>query len=191
MGPSRLSQLGEADAERAESGLKLLLTPTPASPLWSAIAAVMVSAGAIGLPRLRLSRTLLIGALVFVFVHGLYVLGWHHFERKAQSLAFAFGWRPAPYDGAMTLRDGVAYWPEEEGSINGTHPIVMLIKRGRAMHEAQEKKRRRVNSLRRALSDYREAFGMDPPEGFDKWWVCPGSGRRAYAVREAYETNRH
>ena len=55
------------------------------------------------------------------------------------------------------------------------HPIIELIKEGNAKAKAIEKKRADVTTLMDAVRDYREAFEMDPPEGFDKWYALARS----------------
>ena len=68
-----------------------------------------------------------------------------------------------PLNGLVTvLKDG-----------GRTHPILQLIEKGKQRVLEKEKRRLKVRSLRDAVEDYREAFGMDPPEGFDAWWVVP------------------
>jgi hypothetical protein len=54
-------------------------------------------------------------------------------------------------------------------SRRGQNPILDLIARGRKLAAKLEVKRGRVLSLQDAVDDYKEAFGMMPPEGFEGW----------------------
>jgi hypothetical protein len=62
---------------------------------------------------------------------------------------------------ATVLSAGDGRWP--------VHPILELIARGRAIHAEHEEKKASVTSLEAAVEDYVRAFGLDPPEGFDRW----------------------
>ena len=69
----------------------------------------------------------------------------------------------------LRYEDGVAY-VEQLGS---RHPMEELFELGRRKAaEAQDK----IDTVRQggvdaAVEDYKEAFSMDPPEGFDVWYV--------------------
>jgi hypothetical protein len=52
------------------------------------------------------------------------------------------------------------------------HPILDLIEQGCRSAARVEAVRQSVQSLEDAVEDYQMAFDMDPPEGFDAWWVC-------------------
>ena len=54
-------------------------------------------------------------------------------------------------------------------SQRGEHPILRLIARGRRLAAELEEKQGRILSLQDAVNDYKEAFGMMPPEGFEGW----------------------
>ena len=51
----------------------------------------------------------------------------------------------------------------------GKHPIRELMERAERQLEAQNAKIASVTSLEDAVEDYKQAFGMDPPRGFDTW----------------------
>ena len=88
---------------------------------------------------------------------------------------FGLWGRPAPVSpaakqerAAITVdRRGLAVYitsiPLEE------HPIELLIERGRRQAAAQQARRDEVESLDDSVDDYRAAFGMPPPRGFDAW----------------------
>jgi hypothetical protein len=50
-----------------------------------------------------------------------------------------------------------------------THPIAELIARGRRTAAEHEARKKAVDSLEKAVQDYERAFGMSPPEGFERW----------------------
>lgn len=60
-----------------------------------------------------------------------------------------------------------------------THPISSLIERGRWQAAAQQARRRAVKSVEDSAADYRDAFGMAPPRGFEAWYVCLWSAQDA------------
>jgi hypothetical protein len=49
------------------------------------------------------------------------------------------------------------------------HPIKTLIKRAEEKAEEMKRLRGSIKTLEDAVSNYRETFGMEPPEGFEKW----------------------
>lgn len=53
--------------------------------------------------------------------------------------------------------------------VTDVHPITMLIEEAKEKKRVMEEKKESVRSLEDAVRDYRESFGMDPPEGFDAW----------------------
>jgi hypothetical protein len=60
--------------------------------------------------------------------------------------------------------------PTDEPSVITTrHPILHLIDTARVRKDEIEFKKRQVDSLEAAVEDYRAAFGLDPPQGFDEW----------------------
>lgn len=62
---------------------------------------------------------------------------------------------------------GLAYL--EEVKAGGLHPILELIELGKRRHAELANKKSRVKTLEDAVEDYRENFGMMPPEGFERW----------------------
>lgn len=66
------------------------------------------------------------------------------------------------HSGIVTLR---------AGTMLRAHPLLALIEEGRRRAAAVQKVRDGVRILRHAAVDYRRAFGVDPPEGFDIWWA--------------------
>lgn len=60
--------------------------------------------------------------------------------------------------------------PEEDFEADvDTHPIAELIARGRRTAAEHEARKKAVDSLEKAVEDYERAFGMSPPEGFERW----------------------
>lgn len=49
------------------------------------------------------------------------------------------------------------------------HPIEKLLERGRRLARDIEGVKRSIRSVEDAEGDYRSAFGMAPPRGFDEW----------------------
>lgn len=69
----------------------------------------------------------------------------------------------------LRYEDGLAY-VEQLGS---RHPMEELFELGRrTAAEVQDKSDTvRQGGVEAAVKDYKKAFGMDPPEGFDVWYV--------------------
>ena len=53
----------------------------------------------------------------------------------------------------------------------GDHPITTLIKQAEEKAEELSKLKASVDNLNDAVLNYRQAFDMDPPDGFEKWSV--------------------
>lgn len=51
------------------------------------------------------------------------------------------------------------------------HPIRQLIERAQMLYDEQQMKIASIRTLEDAVEDYRQAFDMDPPRGFDTWYV--------------------
>jgi hypothetical protein len=51
----------------------------------------------------------------------------------------------------------------------GMHPVRELMERAERLHAQQQQKIASIASLEDAVEDYREAFGMEPPRGFETW----------------------
>lgn len=57
-----------------------------------------------------------------------------------------------------------------------THPLELLVERGKRLAAEQEAKIREVQTLEDAVDEYEREYGMKPPKGFDKWYVSPHHG---------------
>jgi hypothetical protein len=57
-----------------------------------------------------------------------------------------------------------------------THPLELLVERGKRLAAEQEAKIREVQTLEDAVDEYEREYGMKPPKGFDKWYVSPRRG---------------
>lgn len=72
-------------------------------------------------------------------------------------------------DTKLRLQDGVAYVQQ----LGRRHPMEELFEMGQ--RRAEEVKdtidRVREGGVESAVEDYRQAFGMEPPECFDSWYV--------------------
>jgi hypothetical protein len=44
-----------------------------------------------------------------------------------------------------------------------------LIERAQELHDEQQMKIASIRTLEDAVEDYSEAYGMEPPRGFDVW----------------------
>lgn len=51
------------------------------------------------------------------------------------------------------------------------HPIKLLMERAKLQVETQQKRIASVQSVSDAAVEYTNAYGMNPPIGFDKWCV--------------------
>lgn len=49
------------------------------------------------------------------------------------------------------------------------HPIELLIERGKRLVTAIDRRVKSITTLEAAVTDYKEAYGMAPPRGFDNW----------------------
>lgn len=63
---------------------------------------------------------------------------------------------------------GIARTIQRKGTL-GDHPILELIQRGRDLAVKHAEIRDGISSLEDAVADYRAAFGMNPPVGFEQW----------------------
>lgn len=59
--------------------------------------------------------------------------------------------------------------PLESEDARAVHPLLELIQRGRDTARQHDQIRESIRSLEDAARDYKTAFGLDPPEGFDQW----------------------
>lgn len=62
-------------------------------------------------------------------------------------------------------RGFLTYDPEKHKK----HPVELLIERGKRMFAAMEERIAKVNTIHAAVEDYKAAYGMAPPRGFDHW----------------------
>jgi len=103
--------------------------------------------------------------------------GWQHHlfpkpYRKALAIAalslvllgvcFPLGMRQR---GEWEIRDGLFYVDEQPE----VHPIRLLISRAQARSMEMERLREEVSTYDRAVENYQQTFGLNPPEGFDTW----------------------
>lgn len=70
-------------------------------------------------------------------------------------------------DSVLKYKEGLAYVPDEEW--RGDHPIVELMERAKRLNREMNQIKEQSRTLKGAIRDYVTKFGMQPPEGFDKW----------------------
>lgn len=68
-------------------------------------------------------------------------------------------------DIAFDERGYLTYDPEKHGK----HPVELLIERGKRMVAAMEERINKISDIQAAVADYKAAYGMAPPRGFDAW----------------------
>ncbi len=86
--------------------------------------------------------------------------------------AFNAAWGSSTKVGSFALSGGLLEItvPTDQAHIVMTrHPILQLVDEARVRKDQIEFKKSQVDSLDAAVEDYRAAFGLDPPEGFDEW----------------------
>ncbi|GMK56809.1 hypothetical protein CspeluHIS016_0306490 [Cutaneotrichosporon spelunceum] len=71
-----------------------------------------------------------------------------------------------PNDLEFDERGLFTYDPEKHNE----HPVELLIKRAKRMVAAIEERVAKIDSIEAAVADYKAAFGMVPPRGFDAWF---------------------
>lgn len=71
-------------------------------------------------------------------------------------------------DGVSIDSRGLTSYGSAE-SLDGKHPIELLIERGRRLAKEQEAKLREVTSVDVAADEYERTFGLKPPKGFETW----------------------
>lgn len=78
---------------------------------------------------------------------------------------------------ALTFDTRLGLAEVDEGKMT-VHPIRELIERAHMLYEEQQRKIQSIRTLEDAVEDYKRAFKMDPPRGFDTWYVhlCVLSG---------------
>ena len=55
--------------------------------------------------------------------------------------------------------------------IRGRHPITQLIEQAEDQATKLQELKDSVKTLDDAVANYKSTFGLDPPEGFDKWYA--------------------
>ena len=70
----------------------------------------------------------------------------------------------------LKYKEGLAYVPDDE-EWRGDHPIIELMERAKRLKREMDQTREMTKTLQGAVRDYEAAFGMRPPEGFEKWYV--------------------
>lgn len=70
----------------------------------------------------------------------------------------------------LKYKEGLAYVPDDE-EWRGDHPIIELMERAKRLKREMDQTREMTQTLEGAVRDYEAAFGMRPPEGFEKWYV--------------------
>jgi hypothetical protein len=107
-------------------------------------------------------RSLLVAMTLVIMISIFYTVCWH--------LPLTYVVEPVVRPLLIYAQGIATVLPKSDGTMDA-HPILELIARGKAIREEQDAKRALVDSLDRAVADYVLAFGMDPPEGFDRWYV--------------------
>jgi hypothetical protein len=65
--------------------------------------------------------------------------------------------------------------PAPGKTIRARHPIAQLIEQAEGMASEMRDLRGSIRTLEDAVANYKETFGLDPPEGFDRWSVLNSS----------------
>lgn len=79
-------------------------------------------------------------------------------------------WLPSRWSGfSLDFKDGLAFVDVDHMDGGGRHPILELIQRARDRANSVRERIRKVRGVHDAAKDYKEAFGMMPPEGFEQW----------------------
>ncbi|WRT67118.1 uncharacterized protein IL334_004084 [Kwoniella shivajii] len=91
---------------------------------------------------------------------------------KAERPKSPGGWSSDTYthSGLTIDHKGLIHWKEHEHNYE-SHPIGLLIERGKELARLQKDKIDRIRNLKDSYGDYQEAFGMNPPRGFDVWYT--------------------
>lgn len=71
-------------------------------------------------------------------------------------------------DSVLKYKEGLAYVPDGE-DWRGDHPIMELMERAKRLKREMDQVKEQTVSLDGAVRDYITKFGMQPPEGFEKW----------------------
>lgn len=61
--------------------------------------------------------------------------------------------------------------PAPGRTIRARHPIAQLIEQAEGKASEIRELRESIRTLEDAVANYKETFGLDPPEGFDRWLV--------------------
>lgn len=65
--------------------------------------------------------------------------------------------------------------PAPGKTIRARHPIAQLIEQAEGKAVEMRDLKESIRTLEDAVANYRETFGLDPPEGFDRWSVPSSS----------------
>jgi hypothetical protein len=68
--------------------------------------------------------------------------------------------------------------PAPGRTIRARHPVAQLIEQAEAKALEMGELRESIRTLEDAVANYKETFGLDPPEGFDRWSVPSSSSSR-------------
>ncbi len=59
--------------------------------------------------------------------------------------------------------------PAKGNAVAVEHPILYLVEQARELKDSIENRKAQVQTLQDAVDDYQLQFGIDPPEGFERW----------------------
>lgn len=68
--------------------------------------------------------------------------------------------------------------PAPGRTIRARHPIAQLMEQAEEKAVEMRELRESIRTLEDAVANYKETFGLDPPEGFDRWSVLRSSSFR-------------
>jgi hypothetical protein len=68
--------------------------------------------------------------------------------------------------------------PAPGKTIRARHPIAQLIEQAEGRASEMRELRESIRTLEDAVANYKEAFGLNPPEGFDRWSVLNSSSSK-------------
>lgn len=97
-------------------------------------------------------------------------------EQSKSGLSKSLKWKSSPSNSDPTDvevdRLGLTHY---DGS-SSTHPIELLIQRGKQQAAALEGRINEVHNLDHAVEEYERGFGMPPPRGFERWFKFTQAG---------------
>lgn len=118
----------------------------------------------------RRRKTTILGIVTLILMLGLTTHA-SLFARENQyrhALSHVANAFPALRRAGLTFDERLGLASVDQSSMT-THPVRALMDRAERLHEEQQVKIASIKSLEDAVEDYRQAFGMDPPRGFDTW----------------------